>query len=64
MRDAAMMLEPFHGSGKAPENVDIGGFGGQRGGQRGVGSFAIQSRAANAGAGEEMREGFHACCSP
>ena len=59
MRDAAMMLQLFDGPGETPDDVEVGGFGGQHGGQRGVGGFAIESGAADAGAGKEVRDGLH-----
>ena len=49
--DAAMVLEFFDWSGEAPEDVDVGGLGSQHRGQRGVGGFAVQAGAADAGAG-------------
>ena len=58
--DAAMMLEAFDGAGESPEDVEIGGFGGKYGGQGCVGGFAIETGAADAGAGKEVRDGFHA----
>jgi len=59
MRNAAMMLQLFNGPAKSPEYVHVGSFGCQHGGQRGVGRFAVQPGAANAGAGKKMRDGFH-----
>ena len=49
--DAAMMLEAFDGAGESPDDVEVGGFGGEDCGQGGVGRFAIESGAAYAGAG-------------
>ena len=57
--DAAMVLELLDRAGEAPEDVDVGGLGGQHGGQRGVGGFAIEAGAANAGAGEKVGDGLH-----
>ena len=57
--DAAMVLETFDGAGKSPDDVEVGGFGGEHGSQRGVGSFAIESGASDAGAGQEVGDGFH-----
>lgn len=59
MRDAAMMLQFLDRTGKAPDNVEVRGFGGQRGGQRSVCGLTIQSGAADAGAGKKVRDGLH-----
>ncbi len=61
VRDAAMMLQLLDRPGEAPEDVHVGGLGGQHGGQRGVGGFAVQAGAADAGAGKKVRDGFHSC---
>ena len=52
-------LQLFDWAGESPDDVEVGGFGGEFGGQRGVGGFAIESGAADAGAGQEMRDGLH-----
>ena len=44
-------LSSSTGPAKDHRDVDVGSFGGQHGGQRGVGRFAIQTRAADAGSG-------------
>ncbi len=49
--DAAMMFEAFDGASESPDDVEVGGFSGEDCGQRGVGSFAIKTGAADAGAG-------------
>ncbi len=51
VRDAAMMLELFDGAGESPEDVEVGGLGGQHRSERGVGRLAVESGAADAGAG-------------
>ena len=48
MSDAAMVLQFLDRTGKAPDNVEVRGFGGQRGGQRSVCGLTIQSGAADA----------------
>ncbi len=57
--DAAMVLESFDRAGKSPNNIEVGGFGGEYRSQRSVGGFAIESGAADAGAGQEVGDGFH-----
>ena len=59
VRDAAMVLELLDRPGESPEDIEIGSLGGQHRGQSGVGRLAVESGAANAGAGEEMGDGFH-----
>ena len=59
VRDAAMMLESLDRPGESPEDVKVGGFGGQHGSERGVGGLAVESGAAQASAGKEMSDGFH-----
>ena len=59
MGNAAMMFETFDGAGKSPDDIEVGGFGGEYGGQGGVGGFAIESGASDACAGQEMGDGFH-----
>ena len=59
VRDAAMVFQFFDRAGKAPENVEIGSFGSERGGQRGVRGLAVESGAANACSSEKVRDGFH-----
>ncbi len=49
MGDAAMVLQLFDRAAQGPKNVEVGGFGGQGSGQRGVGGSAVQARTANAG---------------
>ncbi len=62
--DSAMMLEALNRAGESPNDVEVGGLGGEHGGQRCVGGFAIESGASDAGAGKEVRDGFHACWDP
>lgn len=57
--NSAMMLEALDGTGKSPEYVDVSGFCGENGGERGVSGLAIQTGAADACSGEEMRNRFH-----
>jgi len=57
--DAAMVLQLLHRPGQGPQNVDVGGFGGQNGGERGVGGLAIEARAADAGSGKKMGDRLH-----
>jgi len=59
VRNAAMVLQPLDGSGKSPKDVNVGGLGGQHGSQRGVSGLAVQTRAANAGSGQKVGDGFH-----
>ena len=54
-----MMLEAGDGSDEGPDNVHIGSFGGECGGQRGVGSAAVEAGASDAGSGEEVGDWFH-----
>ncbi len=64
VRDTAVVLEAFDGPGKLPENIEVGGFGGQHRGESGVGRLAIEAGAPDAGAGEEMCEGLHRVALP
>ncbi len=57
--EAAMMLERDQRSAKAPQDIEVGGFGGQGHGQRGVRGLAIEAGAAQACAGEEVGDRFH-----
>jgi hypothetical protein len=54
-----MMLEAFDGAGKRPEDVEIGGFGGEDGSKGCVSGLAVEAGAADACAGKEMRDGLH-----
>ncbi len=54
-----MVLELFNRPGESPENIQVRGFGGQHGGERGVGRLAVESGAAQASAGKEVSDGFH-----
>ena len=54
-----MVLQRLNRPGERPEHVYIGGFGGQHGGQSGVGRLAVQPRPADAGSGEKVGKGIH-----
>jgi hypothetical protein len=53
------VLEAGDGAGDRPEDVEVGGFGGECHSQGGVGGGAIEAGAAEAGAGHEVGYGFH-----
>ena len=53
------MLQHFDRPCETPEDVEIGGFGGQRGCQRHVRGLAIETGAANAGPGQKVRNRLH-----
>ena len=57
--EAAMVLKGNQRPAKAPEDVEVGRFGGECHGQRGVRGFAVEAGAAEACAGEEMGDWFH-----
>ena len=57
--DAAMMLEAFDGAGESPDDVEVGGFCGEYSGHCCVSSFAVETGAADACAGKEVRDGLH-----
>ena len=57
--DAAVVLEAFDGAGKSPDDVEVGGFGGEDGCHGCVGGFAVEAGASDACAGEEVRDGLH-----
>ena len=57
--DAAMMLKGGDGTVERPEDVEVGGFGGDGHGDCGVGSLAIEPRAGEAGSGQQMGDWFH-----
>ena len=59
MGDAAVVLQLFDRPGDAPKNIDVGGLGGQHGGQRRVGGFAVEAGAADAGAGKKVGDRLH-----
>ena len=59
VRNTAVMLEGNEGSAKTHENVEIGGFGGERHCERSVGCFAVEAGSAQAGSGHEMSDGVH-----
>ena len=61
VRDAAMMFELVNWTSESPEDVQVGGLGGQHGNKRGVGRFAIESGAAQTSAGKKMSDRFHEC---
>ena len=56
---SAMVLEGGDRPFESPENIEVGGLGGERHGQRGVGRLAIKTRAGEHRAGHEMRDWFH-----
>ena len=58
--DAAMMFEGLDLARKSPEDVEVGGLGGEHGSQGRECGFSIEAGAADAGADKEMRDGFHA----
>jgi len=58
-----MALELFNGTSEGPEDVDVGGLSGQDGGERDVTGLAVESGAAEAGAGKEVRDGLHSSIS-
>src|SRR5215471_6561254 len=55
MRDAAMMLESGDGPVEVPQYVEVGSFRSQGYGQRGQCSLAVKAGAAQASAGEKVR---------
>ena len=57
--DAAMMFEGLDLARKSPEDVEVGGLGGEDGSERGVCSLAIEASASDACAGQEVRNGLH-----
>jgi len=57
--DAAVMREADHRTTEAPEDVHVGSFGGQCGGERGVGSAAVEAGASDAGSSEEVGDRLH-----
>ena len=57
--DAAVMLESFNRAGKSPHDIKISGFGCENGGHGDVCGLSIQTGAADAGAGQEVRDRFH-----
>ena len=59
VRDAAVMLKTGYWAAKTPKHIEIRRFRSERHGQRSVSGPAIESRAAQACAGEEMSDGFH-----
>ena len=56
---AAVVLEARNRPAKAQKNIQVRSLGGQGHGQRSVGSSAIKSGAAQACAGEKVRDRFH-----
>ena len=59
VRDAAVMLKTGYWAAKTPKHIEIRRFRSERHGQGSVSGPAIESRAAQACAGEEMSDGFH-----
>jgi len=57
--DAAMVLEGSNGPAGRPEGVEVGGLGGERHGEGGVGGLAVEAGTCEAGAGHEVGDGFH-----
>ncbi len=59
VRDAAVMLESGNRAAQSPEYVEVGGFGGERHGERCVGRLTVEAGASETGSGEEVGDGFH-----
>jgi hypothetical protein len=57
--NAAMVFKDGDGAAKSPENIEIGGLGGEGHGQGGVGGAAIESGAGEYRSGEEVSDWFH-----
>ncbi len=55
-----MVGEAEGGTAQAAENIEIGGFGGEREGERGQRGLAVEAGASEAGAGQEVGQGFQA----
>ena len=62
--DSTMVLQLFDRARKSPDDVQVGGLSCEDGGEGCVGRFAVEAGTANAGAGKEMCEGFHAYWQP
>ena len=56
---SAMVLEGGDGALDGPEDVEVGGFGGERHGQGGVGGLPVEAGAGEDGSGHEVRDGIH-----
>lgn len=54
-----MMLQALDGSRECPDDVKVRGLGGKDGGHRCICRLAIESRASDAGAGQEVSDGLH-----
>src|SRR5579859_6498569 len=59
MRETAMVRQRFDRPFQIPHDIHIGKLRRQRSHQRGVSGGAIESRASDAGAGEEVSKRFH-----
>ncbi len=59
--DAPVMLESYNRTTESPDDVQVGSFGGERHGERGVGGFTVEAGATEAGSGKEMGDGIHRC---
>ena len=59
MGPSAMVLEGGDGAFDGPEDVEVGGFGGERHGQGGVGGLAVEAGAGEDGSGHEVGDGIH-----
>ncbi len=57
--DAAVVLEGCDGAAYGPEGVEVGGFGGDRHRDGGVGSLAVEAGAGEDGSRHEVGDGFH-----
>ena len=55
----AVVLEGGDGSAERPEDVEVGGFGGERHGYRGVGGLAVEAGTREDGSGHEVGQGVH-----
>jgi hypothetical protein len=56
---SAMMLEGSDGAIDGPEDVEVGGFGSDRHGDRSVGCLAVEPGAGEADSGHQVGYGFH-----
>jgi hypothetical protein len=54
-----VVFEALDRARKSPQDIEVGGLGGEHRGQGCVRGLAIEASASDAGAGEEVRDGFH-----
>jgi len=57
--DTAMVLQASDGASPAPDYVEVGSIGGENCGEGGIGGTAVEAGAADAGAGEDVRDWLH-----